>query len=852
LEPLRIRTLPLGPNCTNHYAGSGVQKITYDRSLARRDSTYVTYEQFKRIYEQSAVPRVTEFFGKAEENSVHYAPGLQQWSQRAIAKLKALQDSKLSMTPFLETLKLPEEARPTTFAECVDFFYPESGILSIEDNVSPFTGTLPFQYAVDPSRLQDSVGDIPLQLGEITMMYGWFIAFRQLLCPQNPEVKTSQIPVDPRRIFNPVGDSGLLLDRDQLVGAQRDYIQKVKKLQTISEAITYTERLAKTGIRLGAEADWDLDKFLKSKNYDALIQEFTTKGATFITSVIASEIGLPSRYANDIATFLIEGKLNTSKFNDLLSQYNQLKGIATNLLTDTQKGFTEAYRVLDNFIEDQVITGIAGPDHLSGAARTIARYAGDFVGIVATKDRSLLPQLERDLQALKREPNGTVLYDRAIGWVEGELDKNDARRKANYGEIFNANRNLGDFGVTAALVGASVAFDLIQGGIEYRAEQAQRSVERMKQYLSTNVYALDPSLLIGLPYDFSFFSHVRSGLSSRIDPTCELQQGGQMLDYWTSAFSALRTPIENMRFAASSATLRQGKPHADIISDAFAKSNVPPVSPYHRIFDRNPSRAKSVCAGMRHLAVNTVTSALKVLNTLPNFSPFTHTFGFAPIFMQPNDNFISFVDGRAARTYLGESNLVDRVDGWNIGASAAPYRTNFFTADGSRSEGQIPQRAAVSEGEVECWIGASPLPSRRILEGMFGGRASVSFDTAFGKTPVMDAQYCALMSVLFCYKEARDTIRNSSLAWSSQVPRDFVNFSRLTRLLPIKPLLSMRALDLDPRRNIDLTALTAARSISQKQTTPAQMFLKTTMITASMSALLYGGWKWRQSRKKKV
>ena len=339
-----------------------------------------------------------------------------------------------------------------------------------------------------------------------------------------------------------------------------------------------------------------------------------------------------------------------------------------------------------------------------------------------------------------------------------------------------------------------------------------------------------------------------------------------MLDYWTSAFSALRTPIENMRFAASSATLRQGKPHADIISDAFAKSNVTPVSQYHRIFDRNANRAKSVCAGMRYLAVNTVTSALKVLNTLPNFSPFTHTFGFAPIFMQPNDEFISFIDGRAARTYLGESNLVDRVEGWNIGASAAPYRTNFFTADGSRSEGEIPQRAAVSEGEVECWIGASPLPSRRILEGMFGGRASVSFDTAFGNTPVMDAQYCALMSVLFCYKEARDTIRNSSLSWRSQVPRDSVNpfnrFSNLAKLFPVAPIVKRRV-DL-PRSSLDLIStsisdvstrkliLDSERSISQKQTTPAQMFLKTTMITASMSALLYGGWKWRQSRKKKV
>ena len=36
---------------------------------------------------------------------------------------------------------------------------------------------------------------------------------------------------------------------------------------------------------------------------------------------------------------------------------------------------------------------------------------------------------------------------------------------------------------------------------------------------------------------------------------------------------------------------------------------------------------------------------------------------------------------------------------------------------------------------------------------------------------------------------------------------------------------------------------------TQKQLSTAQKFTRTLVISASVSALLYGGWKWRQARK---
>ena len=77
------------------------------------------------------------------------------------------------------------------------------------------------------------------------------------------------------------------------------------------------------------------------------------------------------------------------------------------------------------------------------------------------------------------------------------------------------------------------------------------------------------------------------------------------------------------------------------------------------------------------------------------------------------------------------------------------------------------------------------MPSRRILEGKYDGRASVSFDVAFSNpttVPVMDAQFCALMSVLFVYPEAVKVLKQSSIPWKSKIPTSIDHTEYLSSL----------------------------------------------------------------------
>jgi hypothetical protein len=874
MDTLRVRpstSRRFAPDC--NVTNVGERKITYFSPRASGSNKYVTYEQFKRIYERAAIPQVTQFLGRADEataNAQTSNPNQRQWGRKALDKLRALQNQKPSMESFIEMLDRPENLRPTNFAQCVDFFYPESGILAIEGDNSPFIGTLPFQYEVDPNQLQNAVGDIPLQLGEITMMYGWFIIFRQLLCQKNPEVSSAQIPPSPEQVFEHVGESGFLLEADKLRGVQAQVKNKIDKLITISQAVGYADRLAKTTLKLGTEHNWDFGDFLDSQDYADLANEFSTKGVTLVASSISSQIGLPSKYANDIATFIVDGKLDKKRFEDLVNKVTNLPSLA---LSKAQRASKEAYDTLKGLIEKQASSAIAGPNPETYKRSPIFNYSGAFVPILATKDPSKLEKLRQDLEPLREEgPAGEELYKRSIQFVEQELEADRSRFKGNFVDTMPSRENPASLAVTAALVGADIAFNLIQGGLEYKAQRQVQRLEAMRNYLYTNVFRLNESLLTGLPYDFSFFTHVRSGLrSARIPPTCELQQGGQMLDYWTSTISGLRVPITNMRNAVTTPSARKGKAEADVLQDAFLVSNVAAVVPYIKMYEQRDGDRKKVCAGMRYLAQNSVGSVMKVLQTLPYFSPFTHAFGFAPVFNQPSNDFISFIDGMSARTYLGPANVTS----WATGQASAPYRTNFYTYDGTQSEGEIPQNAAVTEEEVECWVGVTPMPSRRTLEGKFGGRASVSFDTAFGATPVMDAQYCALMSVLFMYKEARDTIRNSSLSWRNKLPLEDVKLEDvkledtglsqyLVNLINQKKV-SPHLLDLINRRKFvyypellnhlrmfrvpeDYIKLESLQSQRQVRT-PAQMFVRTLAVSGAISALVYGGWKWRNSRK---
>lgn len=749
------------------------RKITHDTTKARNRSKYTSFEEFKRQYEGSVF---RNFFGRASETTPNRVsvvigsgrrcvrepqrlPNTREWPQQAINRLQQLESSNPSMESFLYLLGRLESQRPSTLNECIDYFYPESGVQSFfyAQELSPFVSTNPFAYQLDPNLLRDGTGDLPLQIGEISMMYGWFILFRMLLCQKNPDVRGVNVPVDIKQIFTRSQDVSVLTEHTKKEIRSRHQYQ-IDRLNTISRTVAVFQAASKAGLASAASGGDVSDVGV------AALGEFANQGTTLVAGLISAELGIPSKYATSIATYIVDGAIHPEKYRALLEEAYSLD----------EKAY-EAYNLLKDKIKNQFETGVSGvSDRDLGI---LSRYSGvdTLATILGTKtlDESLWSQLQSELSGLRSDDEN--LYERALDWVQKSVTEYNENKY--FGSYFEPRSN--PLLIAAAGAALTFVFGGIRNEIAEGYEQVGDSTEAALRYFQSHTKSLDESMLKGLPFDFTFMDHVASGWSGFEDATCELQQGGQMLDYWTNVFSGFRDSIAKIARAESNPSDRGGKRYADIMEDCLdaVKNNTIRFDP---IYDNSP-RILEQCFGLKYLAQNAMRGAYTTITTLPMFSAFTHSFGFSPIYSADT------VDGRSAISYLGQNNgplYVSYGNTYVCLQSTAPDRVDY---------GGTRQRSSVSDEEVECYLGVSPLPSRRTLEGRFGGRASVTFDVAFGKThPVMDAQYVALMSVLLCYREARDTIRHSTLPWKSMLPPEPITAQGLSAvaLSNVSPSLS--------------------------------------------------------------
>ena len=114
------------------------------------------------------------------------------WPEDMMRKAENAEKDGLSMESFVNLLKLPLHKRPKTIRECIQFFYPMSGPIPPDKELSPFISTSIAAYApidADPKK----PNNIPLQLGDVSMMYGWYLVYRLLLCPNEFESEITDI-----------------------------------------------------------------------------------------------------------------------------------------------------------------------------------------------------------------------------------------------------------------------------------------------------------------------------------------------------------------------------------------------------------------------------------------------------------------------------------------------------------------------------------------------------------------------------------------------------------------------------------------------------------------------------------
>lgn len=701
------------------------------------------------------------------------------WTESVYNRIKALEMRGLSTQPFIEMLNLPPNQRPTTLIECIDFFYPESGFTSVDKTISPFVGTGIWNYILghdsngNPIANENIGGNVPLQLGEITMMYGWFLVYRLLLCPN----RFAGVDIPATNIF-----SRLPEERIRNVGvvsaAERELKEDIRKLNQISKVVDILKSgaIAYANSEIVLESTDDFIDFAQELLTEDTIREFAVAGVNKITSYIAKSIGFPEELANDVAVMLVEGAMDPDKWASL----KQFEGINFDSVSNLyEKAKARAYEVTTGYFNTK-FDDLFKVSNLSNFE--VGQYANMLYDFFATA--VVTPELFRNIDRIPDEDLKRQIFE----YVTVVSSRESQKFRDTYLE-YGVRENPG------VVLAISAAAALIKGGISYAQRVDQSNFNELKRYYTENIFVLPEVLTVDAPFSFEFSNHIRKGLIEEgywaweddeftVKPTCELQQGGQMLEYWTHVFKSFRPILNTIRSA-----YRSGQGTFDFWESSFSTDSYlrNPVS-YSFDFDRGNRK----CAGLWWLAENCMKSTKKVFENLDIFSPFTHQYGFAPIMKM--EGTLLRLDGRAARTFLGPDNTVPTTPDSPRGASAAPNRTNYF-----RNDEPHFNRAAQSSwrmGEVECYLQSKPLPSRRRLEGKYGGRASVSFDVAFDDVPVMDAQFCALMSVLFVYPEAITALRQSSIPWSKELPIDTKYIQVISSLYanrvfsPVNPLIN--------------------------------------------------------------
>lgn len=823
-----------------------------------------------------------------------------RWPDDALNRSAQAEARGLSMKPFLEMLNLPVSKRPSNIRECINFFYPLSGTMPPVTSASPFVSTSTVAYHI-PDANPNSPGNLPLQFGEVSMMYGWYLVWRMILCPEtyadNIANLLASTNVSPEFPFTKLpGD--LILDPKLSKSVTREAREDIEFLANVSTALRFVEEFAKAAANSGVGMPDSLEdvKAVSAEmlgiNSDNFASELIHKyGVAYVASTLSQYVKIPYTHLNDIASVVVNGAITPSK-------WESIKRDRSSLDDDTRAAAETTHEIAREYVKERLMR--AYPSLSSNAAHESVSLVEDFI-LTGIPSSSLQNRMSAISGANESQLTATDKALRALyAEKSAELRASADRLVDDFTKYGDARPNPEP--ISLAVVGISAAGSLVQGGLDYLKARAADPAIKTAQYLTDNVYRLDENLQSG-DASFDLTRHIRQGVwsngdwvNSKLRPDCRIQQGGQVLDYWTHVWSRASQIIRRMRQeradlgrSASGATdletIRALEAagtryrYTDLFRKGEGGVGYPPYGRNERIDDKFVAKSRKStyrreeskvaggytrCQSLGILAKHTDASMRLVLDHLDIFSPFTHAYGFCPtVQLLPNGDMK--VNGVAPRRYLGGHNLVYRDSEGRYRAAAAPGRLY--------PKGRIDLNNAYGPHGVECWARKAPLPSRRLLRGAHGQRCNLSFDVGLDPhIPVMDAQFAGLMATLLSHPEALRTCDAMGLPWAKPLlQKRKYDYAALARriapgLLPnivnneafLAATRSPRQVQLGPRllRNIlnapnsafrhirnaekAATAINLLTEMKRKQAQAAQMST-TQKVAAATTALAFGG-----------
>ena len=523
--------------------------------------------------------------------------------------------------------------------------------------------------------------------------------------------------------------------------------------------------------------------FLGIEDSENFVEEIMHRyGTAFVASTLNKYVELPYTHLNDLASVVVNGAMSSDKWDSLLEDAES--GVSS----ATQRAARAAKTIAENYVTDRLSTIVGDTVSYEDVVGLNSLFTSFMVTGVPSEPLTRKIDLLRRKSASQRTSVENAIL-RAFEVKSQEIEYRAQRILKDFSNYGNARPNPEP--ITMTLIGISLAGKLIQGGLSYHAARKSENKANAARYLTDNLYRLNPYLQSG-EASFDLSRHIRSGYwasgsgwyNNATRPDCMLQQGGQVLDYWIHVWSRVKTIIgkfaddrgsfEETRSGLGDSKDRfgvypytnyfQGDPErkgSGYPAYGYSQDGHRPRKDTYRREEHNVSKGYSQCQGLGILAKHTDASMRLVLDNMDIFSPFTHSYGFAPTVQLRADGRM-FINGVAPRRFLGPSNFVYKRSDGEVRSAAAPGRL-FPTT-------QIDRNNAYGPHGVECWAGTAPLPSRRLLESVYGQRCNLSFDVGLNPhIPVMNAQFAGLMACLLSHPEALRTCYQMGIPWAKDI-----------------------------------------------------------------------------------
>lgn len=736
---------------------------------------------------------------------------------------QVINDRGFSTESFVEMLLRPKKDRPSTFQECVDFFYPHSGVRSRQPDKSPFIST--FIGAYSHSDASKNWGDrskntIPPSLGEVSMMYGWFMIYRLMLCPRRWGLQSTIDLVAPDKLFSVPSEGSIRNLNKKIVSAaaqaSRAQIQNLALLKTaVGAAAKGAQAYAASGGGIPSLTSFEQVRDNVLANPDVL--NLLARGTNAIVDLVSEKLGFSKGAASIVTSYMIEGVMKPKDYAKIFqnrSESNVLDCLNRQTATELQKtyGLTQ---------EDAELLVIRSPFAITG----------EMPGA------SVLNSLSDAGKAYVRERSKELNEKYTLDFLTDSISKKQP------GNVRPNNPLLIGLGISLAEKGINAYLDA-------KAAEALYRQKAFENFYRSTIFEIDPNFSED-GFTFGFETYENDGLLSdhpwmsgmdmnkklgvaprdfrsrvkryesekefwKLYPTCSLQNGGEMINFWTEIYRRYRPVILDMR--TKSITGR-----VNIMSALDAEQKAPYT--YPDIFP---------CKTFNIFYRDTLKATKAILKNLPAYSPFTHAFGFAPTILFNDKATVGYSElndimlPRIATASIFKKAPEKIPDMMVIGAPTAsyfgnlpsfePYPMGVNVLDGSFKSDYIGRPinkktdrwfpASPGTGEQFTWVTSAPLiyrklnkdskdlytawtmndlqnskifrdrtmgssftvNSQRLLNDSFGGVLSLGFDTALD-LPIFNAQWAAMMSVLFCYPEALDTIAAANIPWAVDLKR---------------------------------------------------------------------------------